>query len=424
MTMTWRTTDLAKWGVGKGSNLTADEFDENFWDHDERIAILEALPAPGASIVSAELEDDQLTFTMSDASILGPLTVPIYVPQPRGVWQPETAYVRGEIVSYGAAAYTVLVNHTSALTFDPGETSTDGDYYGLFVEMPAGTLPAAGNERSILMKLSGDDYDTAWVDAAVPHLGDAGQVLRKISAANYDFAWADSILDTLTDVEITAPTDGQVLTFVDDTDEGHWENGSFSVAAEDVTFVPPDTDFVATDVQAALEELHTSVSAIDPAAITASLALKANIASPTLTGVPAAPTAAADTNTTQIATTAYVQAELTDRARLDLEDQTVTGGARVTSKSLGTITTGTTTLDPGDRAMQHYTNGGAHTLAPGSNTGSLFLDITNNASAGAITTSGWTKVSGDSFTTSNGHKFRCSCSIGDAGSLLNVQAMQ
>jgi hypothetical protein len=36
----------------------------------------------------------------------------------------------------------------------------------------------------------------------------------------------------------------------------------------------------------------------------------ATLASPTLTGTPAAPTAAADTNTTQIATTAYVQTEL------------------------------------------------------------------------------------------------------------------
>ena len=38
----------------------------------------------------------------------------------------------------------------------------------------------------------------------------------------------------------------------------------------------------------------------------------ATLASPTLTGTPLAPTAAANTNTTQIATTAYVQAELTD----------------------------------------------------------------------------------------------------------------
>ena len=119
-----------------------------------------------------------------------------------------------------------------------------------------------------------------------------------------------------------------------------------------------------------------------------------------------------------------VQGYDADTAKLDVEDQTLTGGARVTSKSLGTITSGTVTPDPGDRPMQHYTNNGAHTLAPGSNTGSYLLDITNAASAGAITTSGWTKKVGDAFTTTNGHKFRCSCSVGDAGSLLVVQAMQ
>ena len=44
----------------------------------------------------------------------------------------------------------------------------------------------------------------------------------------------------------------------------------------------------------------------------AALLLKAPLASPALTGTPTAPTAAADTNTTQVATTAYVQTEITD----------------------------------------------------------------------------------------------------------------
>jgi hypothetical protein len=44
----------------------------------------------------------------------------------------------------------------------------------------------------------------------------------------------------------------------------------------------------------------------------AALDSKAPLASPALTGVPTAPTAAANTNTTQVATTAYVQTELTD----------------------------------------------------------------------------------------------------------------
>lgn len=107
----------------------------------------------------------------------------------------------------------------------------------------------------------------------------------------------------------------------------------------------------------------------------------------------------------------------------NVEDQAITGGGTITSKSLGTQTTGTLTLDMGDRALQHYTNGGAHTLAPGSAHGGCILDITNNGSAGAITTSGWTKVVG-SFTTTNGHKFRCHCSVGSGGSLLVIQAMQ
>jgi len=50
---------------------------------------------------------------------------------------------------------------------------------------------------------------------------------------------------------------------------------------------------------------------------TADITSKANLASPTFTGTPAAPTAAQGTNTTQIATTAFVNAEITaDTANL------------------------------------------------------------------------------------------------------------
>lgn len=114
-------------------------------------------------------------------------------------------------------------------------------------------------------------------------------------------------------------------------------------------------------------------------------------------------------------------------ALLNVQNQAVTGGGTVTSLALNSgsaVTSGTLTLDVGDCPLQHYTNGGAHTLAPGSVTGSALIDITNNSSAGSITTSGWTKVSGDSFTTTNGHKFRCSASVGNGGSLLVIQALQ
>lgn len=113
---------------------------------------------------------------------------------------------------------------------------------------------------------------------------------------------------------------------------------------------------------------------------------------------------------------------ITGALQAAVEDQTISGGARVTSKALGTagvVSSGTVTPDPGDRPMQHYTNGGAHTLAPGSNKGYYLLEITNNGSAGAISTGGWTKVTG-SFTTTNGHKFLCSCIVSENYSWLTI----
>ncbi|MBO7712619.1 MAG: hypothetical protein J6S85_03900 [Methanobrevibacter sp.] len=61
---------------------------------------------------------------------------------------------------------------------------------------------------------------------------------------------------------------------------------------------------IATDAQA------STGTAEDVAINPKQYALKANIASPTFTGTPAAPTAATGTNTTQLATTAFVQTEI------------------------------------------------------------------------------------------------------------------
>lgn len=107
-----------------------------------------------------------------------------------------------------------------------------------------------------------------------------------------------------------------------------------------------------------------------------------------------------------------------------IEDQALTGGVITTSKDLGTITTGTVTPDPGDRPLQHYINGGAHTLAPSTNTGVTVIEITNNSSAGAITTSGFDIVDGDSFTTTDGDVFVCTITITPSAKLLQVVAMQ
>lgn len=61
------------------------------------------------------------------------------------------------------------------------------------------------------------------------------------------------------------------------------------------------------DIEAVFLDVGRAVDVDDVTGLSAALALKAPIASPALTGTPTAPTAAPGTNTTQIATTAFVE---------------------------------------------------------------------------------------------------------------------
>lgn len=86
---------------------------------------------------------------------------------------------------------------------------------------------------------------------------------------------------------------------------------------------------------------------------------------------------------------------------------TVTKGMKVTPHDIGTVSSGTTTLDMANGNYQKLTNNGAFTLAAPSDTGAIDLEITNGASAGSITFSGFTVGSstGSALTTTNTNKF-------------------
>ena len=91
-------------------------------------------------------------------------------------------------------------------------------------------------------------------------------------------------------------------------------------------------------------------------------------------------------------------------ASLVVADQTLSGGANVTSYS---ITTGSFTVDCGKCPLQYVTNGGAFTITAPANDGSCLVLMTNNGSAGAVTWTGFTvgSTTGDALDTVNGHKF-------------------
>jgi hypothetical protein len=379
MTVIYRTSDSGKWGSGKGSALTAAEVDGNFWDHEGRIGYIEDHPPNAISVAYFEVTGGQFYVHLTDASRVGPYSLPVMAWNFRGAWAPDTVYVGDDIVTVNGGTYRINWNHTSADEFDAGANDGSGhDYYSLLLLNPDNSLPSGGT---------------------------TGQVLAKLTDLNYQTVWISLSLDGLPDVSIdTGVANGDVLTY--HAASGSWINqelpASAAVSVEDLTDVSVPTAGPSAG----------DVLLYDGAAWSATT-LDAGV-------VPFTPTG----NISAIDTQAAIAELDSEKAGLGLEGQVLTGGASVTSKSLGTLSSGTLTPDPGARAMQHYTNNGAHTLAPGTTTGSYLIDITNGASAGAITTSGWTKVAGDAFDTTNGHKFRCHASIGNAGSLLSVQALQ
>ena len=117
------------------------------------------------------------------------------------------------------------------------------------------------------------------------------------------------------------------------------------------------------------------------------ISAKANIASPTFTGTPAAPTAAVSTNTTQLATTAFVVAEIADEVGTTVQgydaDTAKTDVAQTfTAAQRGTISTLTdgATITPDFATANNFTVtlGGNRTIDNPSNltagqSGSIFI---------------------------------------------------
>jgi hypothetical protein len=105
---------------------------------------------------------------------------------------------------------------------------------------------------------------------------------------------------------------------------------------------------------------------------------------------------------------------------------TLTAAVVVTAEDAGTKSSGTYTPSPVNGNFKKYINGGAHTLAAPSLAGSysMVIQVTNNASAGAITFSGFAKVIGDVLTTTNAQLFQICITKTDGGVVASVVAMQ
>lgn len=111
---------------------------------------------------------------------------------------------------------------------------------------------------------------------------------------------------------------------------------------------------------------------------------------------------------------------------LTVPDQILSGGANLISFSIGTVSSGTSTIDCGKNPAQFLTNGGSFTFAAPANDGTCLVMIINNGSAGTVTFSGFTPETshGDALDTTNTHKFTISVWRINGTSDYRVAAMQ
>lgn len=105
------------------------------------------------------------------------------------------------------------------------------------------------------------------------------------------------------------------------------------------SFLGNNTGAAATPIAMTIAQSKAllAITQADVTSLVSDLALKAPLASPTFTGVPAGPTAAAATSTTQLATTAFVTTA--DNLKANLASPTLTGTPAAPTAAAGTKTT-------------------------------------------------------------------------------------
>jgi len=215
-----------------------------------------------------------------------------------------------------ANAFTTLQTAIAAVQADVDQNEADADAAialkadiasPTFTGTPAAPTAGAGTNTTQLAT-------TAFVTAAVAALVDGApgaiDTLNELAAAlNDDASFSTTITNSIAAVQ-------------SDVDQNEVDGDAADSALSgrlDVLEADATTGAAVAAVQADVDQNEADADA--------AIALKANIASPALTGTPTAPTAAADTNTTQIATTAYVQTEVSD----------LIGDAPVSLNTLGKI---------------------------------------------------------------------------------------
>lgn len=112
-------------------------------------------------------------------------------------------------------------------------------------------------------------------------------------------------------------------------------------------------------------------------------------------------------------------------AKVTKANDTGLGGFTAASKNLGNLGSAVT-IAPTNGNIQHGTNSAAVVITAPSTAGvyTIIVEIVNSATAGAVTLSGFTKIDGDAFTATNGHKFQVHIAKTNSAVTATVKALQ
>jgi hypothetical protein len=167
--LTYRTDDLARWGTGQGSNLAANQVDRNFFALFSAVSALEDHQQFVATIVDMNAVGDQFFVTLSDDTVIGPITIPTSNWHFRADgWLPNTLYDAYDVFNHNGMVVLVNIPHTSGPTFSIFATDGESnDLYSLLLEEPTNFLPPDGTPGQILVRLAGSPISTEWQDQKV-----------------------------------------------------------------------------------------------------------------------------------------------------------------------------------------------------------------------------------------------------------------
>lgn len=258
-------------------------------------------------------------------------------------------------------------------------------------------IPAGGTANQVLAKVNGTDYNVTWANAGVGGSGDMNKSVY------------DTDNDGVVDAAEAAPwagITGKPATFPPD---------AHTHPQSEVTNLVTDLAAINSSLsgKASTSHTHTSSDVTDFAE-----AVDDRVNALLVAGTNMSFTYNDAGNTFTIATHANVLRSDTTKA--------ITVGYTVTPYSGGTVSSGTFTVTPANGNYQYYTNNGAHTLAAPASDCAVDILITNGASAGSITFSGFTagSVTGSPLTTTNTHKFKISVVRINGVSTYSIYALQ